>query len=74
MITAMFLCKNLLIDWRVGEQWFMEHLIDGDLAANNGGGNGVHQLELMLYRISEFLTLLLNLRNLTQMETIFVNG
>jgi deoxyribodipyrimidine photo-lyase len=37
MITAMFLCKNLLIDWRVGEQWFMEHLIDGDLAANNGG-------------------------------------
>lgn len=37
MITAMFLCKNLLIDWRIGEQWFMEHLIDGDLAANNGG-------------------------------------
>lgn len=37
MITAMFLCKNLLIDWRLGEQWFMQHLIDGDLAANNGG-------------------------------------
>ncbi|VAX43801.1 Deoxyribodipyrimidine photo-lyase [Acinetobacter calcoaceticus] len=37
MITAMFLCKNLLIDWRIGEKWFMEHLIDGDLAANNGG-------------------------------------
>ncbi|QNX09573.1 deoxyribodipyrimidine photo-lyase [Acinetobacter seifertii] len=37
MITAMFLCKNLLIDWRIGEQWFMQHLIDGDLAANNGG-------------------------------------
>lgn len=37
MITAMFLCKNLLIDWRKGEQWFMQHLIDGDLAANNGG-------------------------------------
>lgn len=37
MIVAMFLSKNLLIDWRVGEQWFMQHLIDGDLAANNGG-------------------------------------
>ncbi len=37
MITAMFLTKNLLIDWRHGERWFMQHLIDGDLAANNGG-------------------------------------
>ena len=37
MITAMFLCKNLLIDWRLGERWFMQQLIDGDLAANNGG-------------------------------------
>lgn len=37
MICAMFLSKNLLIDWRIGETWFMQHLIDGDLAANNGG-------------------------------------
>ena len=37
MIVAMFLTKNLLIDWRLGEQWFMQQLIDGDLAANNGG-------------------------------------
>jgi len=37
MITAMFLCKNLLINWRLGERWFMQYLIDGDLAANNGG-------------------------------------
>lgn len=37
MICAMFLSKNLLIDWRLGEQWFMRHLVDGDLAANNGG-------------------------------------
>ena len=37
MLTAMFLTKNLLIDWREGERWFMRHLIDGDLAANNGG-------------------------------------
>ncbi len=37
MITATFLSKHLLIDWRLGERWFMQHLIDGDLAANNGG-------------------------------------
>lgn len=37
MIVAMFLTKNCLIDWRWGEQFFMEHLIDGDFASNNGG-------------------------------------
>lgn len=37
MIVAMFLSKNLLMDWRLGERYFMQQLIDGDLAANNGG-------------------------------------
>ncbi len=37
MIVASFLVKDLLIDWRWGEQWFMEQLVDGDPAANNGG-------------------------------------
>jgi deoxyribodipyrimidine photo-lyase len=37
MITASFLTKDLLINWREGERFFMRHLIDGDLAANNGG-------------------------------------
>jgi deoxyribodipyrimidine photo-lyase len=37
MITAMFLAKNLLIDWRLGERHFMRSLVDGDLASNNGG-------------------------------------
>ena len=37
MVTAMFLTKNLLVDWREGEKYFMEKLVDGDLAANNGG-------------------------------------
>jgi deoxyribodipyrimidine photo-lyase len=37
MVVAMFLTKNLLIDWQKGEAFFMQHLIDGDLAANNGG-------------------------------------
>lgn len=37
MVVASFLTKDLLIDWRWGEKWFMQHLIDGDPAANNGG-------------------------------------
>jgi deoxyribodipyrimidine photo-lyase len=37
MITASFLAKDLLIDWRWGERHFMQHLVDGDPASNNGG-------------------------------------
>lgn len=37
MIVASFLTKDLLIDPRWGEQYFMQKLVDGDLAANNGG-------------------------------------
>jgi deoxyribodipyrimidine photo-lyase len=37
MIVASFLVKDLLVDWRWGESWFAEKLVDGDLAANNGG-------------------------------------
>jgi deoxyribodipyrimidine photo-lyase len=37
MIVASFLVKDLLINWQWGERWFMENLLDGDPAANNGG-------------------------------------
>ncbi len=37
MIVGSFLAKHLLLDWRMGERYFMEHLIDGDFASNNGG-------------------------------------
>ncbi|KAG0328838.1 hypothetical protein BGZ99_004326 [Dissophora globulifera] len=37
MVTACFLAKDLLIDWHKGERYFMQRLIDGDLASNNGG-------------------------------------
>ena len=37
MIVASFLVKDLLIDWRWGENLFMKSLVDGDLASNNGG-------------------------------------
>ncbi len=37
MITASFLTKHLLIDWRLGEAYFAQKLLDFDLASNNGG-------------------------------------
>ena len=37
MITAMFLTKDLHLDWRLGESWFMQQLVDGEIASNNGG-------------------------------------
>ena len=37
MIVASFLVKDMLVDWRWGEAWFMANLLDGDPAANNGG-------------------------------------
>ncbi len=36
MVTASFLCKHLLIDWRWGEAYFAQKLLDYDLSANNG--------------------------------------
>lgn len=36
MIVASFLVKDLLVDWRWGERWFMQQLVDGDPALNNG--------------------------------------
>ncbi|KAE8152981.1 deoxyribodipyrimidine photo-lyase [Aspergillus avenaceus] len=37
MVVSSFLSKDLLIDWRRGEKYFMENLIDGDFASNHGG-------------------------------------
>ena len=37
MVAAMFFTKNMLHDWRLGEAYFMQNLIDGDFASNNGG-------------------------------------
>ncbi len=37
MIVAMFLTKDLRANWRLGERWFIRHLLDGEIASNNGG-------------------------------------
>lgn len=34
MVAASFLTKNLLVDWRVGEEWFWDTLVDADEASN----------------------------------------
>ncbi|GAB1724457.1 MAG: deoxyribodipyrimidine photo-lyase [Nitrospira sp. CR1.1] len=36
MVVASFLVKDLRVDWQSGERYFLQHLVDGDLAANNG--------------------------------------
>ena len=37
MVVGSFLVKNLLIDWRKGEKWFWDCLVDADLASNSAG-------------------------------------
>jgi len=37
MIVASFLTKDLILNWQLGEKYFMQRLVDGDLSANNGG-------------------------------------
>lgn len=65
MITAMFLTKDLLIDWRFGEEHFAKHLIDLDFRATTAGGSGAHPPVWMHSRISGYSTLTFRARNLT---------
>jgi deoxyribodipyrimidine photo-lyase len=37
LVAASFLTKHLLLDWRIGERHFLQHLVDGDVANNRGG-------------------------------------
>lgn len=37
MIVSMFLTKDLHLDWRLGERWFLQRLLDGEIGSNNGG-------------------------------------
>lgn len=47
MVTAGFLAKDLLMDWRIGEAYFMEKLLDGDFSANNGG---IYIFKMLLFQ------------------------
>ena len=37
MVTAMFFTKDMMVDWRIGEQFFAQSLVDYDPASNSGG-------------------------------------
>ncbi|NIG99202.1 MAG: deoxyribodipyrimidine photo-lyase [Buchnera aphidicola (Periphyllus acericola)] len=46
MITSSFLVKNLLIDWRIGERYFMLYLIDSDISINNGNWKWISSIKI----------------------------
>ena len=73
MIVASFLVKDLLINWQEGETWFMKHLVDGDPAANNGGWQWSAGIGTDAAPIFGFLIRLYKVRNLIQMELLFVH-
>ena len=75
MITASFLCKHLLIDWRFGEVFICEKLFDYELSSNNGNwqwaaGCGCD----VMPHILEFSIHILNKKNLIRDLIISKNG
>ena len=73
MVTASFLCKHLLIDWR----WvvvFAMKLLDYELASNNETGSGVLELDVMQLHTLEFLIHQSKLKNLIKNTIISING
>ncbi len=73
MVAAMFLTKHLFIDWRWGEKYFMEQLIDADFASNMAAGSGVHLLEWMLPHTLEYLIPLGRVSDLIAPVCLFVS-
>lgn len=70
MITASFLTKHLLIDWRWGEAWFAKHLLDYDLASNNGGWQWAAGCGRMPHPIFAFLVLMHKQKGLIKIKVI----
>jgi deoxyribodipyrimidine photo-lyase len=54
MVVASFLTKHLLIDWRWGEAYFAQKLLDYELASNNGGWQWAAEVVVMLHLFSAF--------------------
>ena len=69
MIVGSFLVKNLLLDWKLGEAWFRDCLVDADHANNCASWQWVAGVEPMPLRIFEFSILFLKARNLIQTVT-----
>jgi hypothetical protein len=74
MITASFLVKDLLIDWRIGERYFISQLIDGDLARITAAGSGRPLPAPMRLPISGFLIRPLRGKNLMPTASLSAAG
>ena len=74
MITASFLCKHLLIDWRFGEAYFAEKLFDYELSSNNGNWQWAAGCGCDAFHILEFSIHILNKKNLIRDLIISKNG
>lgn len=70
MVVASFLSKHLLIDWRWGETYFAEKLLDYEMASNVGAGNGLVGAVMMLLLISECL--IRNYRQNASIQNMFI--
>ncbi len=73
MIVASFFSKNLLLDWRKGEEFFAQYLMDYELASNVGGWQWASSCGTDAHLISVFLTPILKGKILTQMPSISKN-
>lgn len=74
MVVSSFLSKDLMIDWRRGERFFMEHLIDGDFASNHGGWDSDPAPAWTLSRTSASSTRCGRVSDSILMESIFAHG
>ncbi len=74
MITASFLVKHLLVDWRWGEEWFRHCLLDGDMAVNTGSWQWVAGTGTDASPFFRSLTRLYRVKSSILMENISGNG
>lgn len=70
MAVASFLVKHLLIPWQEGAKWFMDTLLDADIANNTMGGNGLLEVGQMHHRTFVFLTRSHKVKSLIKMGSI----
>ena len=74
MVTAQFLTKHLLVDWRWGERFFAQHLVDYDFASNNGGWQWSSSTGTDAARISECSTPSAKAKSSMQTVRLFASG
>ena len=74
MIVGSFLCKHLLIDWRLGEEYFAKKLFDFEKASNVGNWQWVAGCGVDAAPYLEYSILTSNKRNLIKIESMLTSG